>query len=205
MFGATQNHFIMPQNQIAGSYNANLQNANNGVTVIINIFGKKKLKKLRSHLKLKHLTMKKLPLFLILISVMSSCMTPQAVTFSRDEFVRVYDVPGSQNELYLKANAWMVGKFVNAESVIQHNDKEEGAIIGKYLMFGTVATGLYGITTDSRVFSIIDIRVKDNRVRLNIVPENYNATWYTKDKALADMERMAVELEASLRAAAITF
>ena len=42
----------MPQNDIQGSHNSCLQNANNGVTVIINIFSNKKLKKLKSKLKL---------------------------------------------------------------------------------------------------------------------------------------------------------
>lgn len=55
MFGAQhKNQYIMPQNDIQGSYNSCLQNANNSVTYIINIFSNKKLKQLQRKLKLKH-------------------------------------------------------------------------------------------------------------------------------------------------------
>ncbi len=54
------------------------------------------------------------------------------VKFTNDEFVKVYeDLNSSQDDLYLKANEWIVGIFKDAKSVIQDTDKEKG-IEGKY-------------------------------------------------------------------------
>lgn len=152
--------------------------------------------------------MKKLMTIIILAVSLTSCFTLKNATFEKDAFVRVYEnLPGNQDDLYLKANEWMVSAFNNAESVIQHSDKEEGVLIGKYLMFGALTTGMYGI--DSRVFSIIDIRVKDGRARLSIQPDNYTyydtQYAYTKEKALATMEELASSFEKSLKSEKVDF
>lgn len=143
-----------------------------------------------------------------LISIYSilliSCSPAVLIQFNEDEqLVEVFEnLPGTKEHLYLKANAWMIETFNNAESVIQHTDKEEGAIIGRYLMSGelTQATGLG--TVDSRVYAIIDIRVKDGKARIEIKPQGkwtyyqsstiggryYN---YSKEDAMQDMAQLS--------------
>ncbi|WP_107822016.1 DUF4468 domain-containing protein [Mangrovibacterium marinum] len=62
-------------------------------------------------------------------------MSLQQVTVSKSE--QVIEVPGTKDELYVKANEWMVRSFNNAKSVIQFQDKEAGKIMGKYLLHGS--------------------------------------------------------------------
>lgn len=133
-----------------------------------------------------------------LIVGLSSCIATQ-VSFKEDEYLsKVFeDTPGTKDELYLKANRWMVSAFNNAESVIQHNDKQEGAIIGKYLMSGTVSSGYMGVVTDTRVYAIVEIRLKDNKAKIDIKPQG---SWrygemtvydYSKEQAIRDMNQLA--------------
>jgi hypothetical protein len=140
--------------------------------------------------------MKKLLLLSALL--MYSC-SPTLVKFSEDEkFIEIVDVPGPKNELFLKANNWMIETFNSAESVIQHSDKEEGVIIGKYLMYGGVSPGIYGTTVDTRVYAIIDIRVKDDRVRLEVKPQDWyydssgmTVYQFSKQDAVAAINRLS--------------
>lgn len=133
-----------------------------------------------------------------LIVGLSSCIATQ-VSFKEDEYLsKVFeDTPGTKDELYLKANRWMVSAFNNAESVIQHNDKQEGAIIGKYLMSGTISSGYMGVVTDTRVYAIVEIRLKDNKAKIDIKPQG---SWrygemtvydYSKEQAIRDMNQLA--------------
>ena len=75
----------------------------------------------------------------------------------------VLEVSGTKNELFIKANEWMVRSFKDAKSVIQFQDKEAGKIMGKYLMHS------YS-TTDTDVYSLITIEVKDNATKIDIEP-----------------------------------
>lgn len=75
----------------------------------------------------------------------------------------------SQNELYILSNDWMVDAFINANSVIQFTDKEEGAIIGKYYLTGQIIN-IYGSINDQRIYAKIDVRIQDNRVKLEVIP-----------------------------------
>jgi hypothetical protein len=105
---------------------------------------------------------------------------------------------GQREQLYLKANNWMIETFNDAQSVVQHNDKEEGVVIGKYLMSGTVQTSMYG-SADSRIYAIIDIRVKDDKARIEIKPQGqwrYDSSGmtifdYSKDDAVREMQQLA--------------
>jgi hypothetical protein len=56
------------------------------------------------------------------------------------------DLTDNQDELFIKANDWMISMFKDASSVIQFNDKQEGVLIGKYLMSGILntSTSRYG-------------------------------------------------------------
>ena len=78
-------------------------------------------------------------------------------------------------------------------------------------MFGTISAGLYGTTNDSRVFAIIDIRVKDGKARLLIQPQTWRymqgmvGTAYTKEKALADMNALAESFNQALLKSEVKF
>lgn len=145
---------------------------------------------------------------ILLLGVLPSCATMQTVSFTETEYVnKVFeDAPGTKDQLYLKANRWMVTVFNNAESVIQHSDKEEGVIIGKYLMNGEISTGMYGVVNDSRVYAIIDIKVKENKAKIEIRPQG---SWqfdssgltifdYSKEKAIEEMNSLADSFHKSL-------
>jgi len=148
----------------------------------------------------------KLSMLGLVFFILASCAM-QTVTFTESEnYVQVYeDVTGDKNSLYLKANDWMISNFNDATSVIQHSDKEEGVLIGKYLMSGTMQGSRYG-TADSRVYAIIDIRVKDQKARIEIKPigswtydpNGMTIFQYSKDKAKADMKILAESFHQSL-------
>lgn len=144
-----------------------------------------------------------IPIFTVFLL---SCAPPLVQFKEEDNLVQVYeDVTGTKAELYLKANNWMIETFRDAESVIQHNDKEEGVVIGKYLMAGTVQRSNYG-TSDSRVYAIIDIRVKENKARIEIKPQGewrydvsgFTIYSYSKEDAKMEMETLAEKFHSSL-------
>lgn len=146
--------------------------------------------------------------------VLFSC-APALIQFHEDEhLVEIFeDLKASQDELYLKANSWMIETFKDAESVIQHSDKEEGAIIGKYLMSGGLSSGMYGSTVDTRIYAIIDIRVRDDKTRIEIKPQDswhYDASGMTvynfsKDDAKREMVRLAESFYNSIMKESVDF
>jgi hypothetical protein len=145
--------------------------------------------------------------------ILFSC-APALIQFHEDEhLVEIYDeLNATQDELYLKANSWMIESFKDAESVIQHSDKDEGAIIGKYLMAGGVSTSMYG-SVDTRIYAIIDIRVKDNRAKIEIKPQeswHYDASGMTvynfsKEDAQREMVRLAQSFFDSIHKETVEF
>ena len=110
-------------------------------------------------------------LIVIFLLPLYSCSIPTLIHFTEDEkYISVFDVPGTQNELFLKANSWMIGIFKDPRNIIQHSDKEEGVLIGKYLLVSFPMTMSY---TGADVYGIIDIRVKDGKARLEIKPMDF--------------------------------
>lgn len=148
---------------------------------------------------------------LLIALVLPSCFAQyQTISFSETDRVSMIfdDLNGTQTELYIKANDWMVSTFVDATSVIQFSDKESGVLMGKYLLNGEVRSAGY-MTIDTRVYAKIDIRVKDNKAKIEIEPIGswqydpsgrtiYN---YSKMDALLDMSALAQSLESRLRQA----
>lgn len=104
----------------------------------------------------------------------------------------------------------MIATFNNAKSIIQHQDKEDGAIIGKYLMNHTEMARYGGGVNTYDVYAIIDIRVRDNKARINIKPQS---EWtmvssdmlanvsYTKQRAINDMKALSESFHASMQKA----
>jgi hypothetical protein len=151
-------------------------------------------------------------IFLVLMAAgLSSCFAPGLVTFNDDDFVEVYEIPGTKDELFLKANEWMVSIFNDAKSVIQHSDKEEGVIIGKYLMVSADEnSGLYNKTVKADVFAVIDIRVREGRCRLAVQPLDYYY-WegfgisYSKERAADEIAMLTNSFREKLETKKIEF
>jgi hypothetical protein len=154
----------------------------------------------------------KLLSFVLALVIFTSCaMSYQAIKFDQPYSKVFEDLPGNKNQLFVKANEWMIKTFISAQSVIQYSDKEEGALIGKYLLHGTEGYGSYAI--DTRIFAKIDIRIKDNKAMITIEPLsewNYDSSGmtifnYSKEKALADIDVLSSSLQAALLAKTIEF
>jgi hypothetical protein len=141
--------------------------------------------------------------------MLNSCgISIQALSFEDEPIVMVFDdISGTKSKLFVKANEWMVSIFKDATSVIEFSDKEEGVIIGKYLMYGTFGT------IDTRVYSKIDIRVKDDRARISILPigswkyDKSGMTIYTysKEKAVEDITALIKHFYSAMKAEQIEF
>lgn len=156
--------------------------------------------------------MKKLILFTTLfasIFIITSCaMSYQTISFAEDEAViNVFDsLDATKNDLFVRANDWMVSTFSDATSVIEYSDKEAGTIIGKYLLSGVVKVGAYGSSVDTRVYAKIDIRVKDNKAKVTISPlgdwtydpSGFTIYKYSKEQAKIDMNALAESLRIRL-------
>lgn len=151
--------------------------------------------------------------YLILLLLFTGCAAYQKISYS-EPFSKVYeDLPGDRNQLFVKANEWMIKTFTSAESVVEFSDKEEGVLMGKYLMFGETRTGMYGVSSDTRVYAKIDIRIKDQRAMLTIEPmgewyydpSGFSIYKFGKDQCLQEMERLSESLHTSLMAKQIDF
>jgi len=107
---------------------------------------------------------------------------------------KIVQLEASKNELYIRANKWMVTNFNNAKSVIQFSDKEGGVVTGKYLM------GEYSLFNDSTgskkkdVFALITIDVKNNAAKISIVPEQFQYFQQSNSKT-DDLTEGQVELQ----------
>jgi len=149
--------------------------------------------------------MKKLFFFGIVIIViisMQSCAMNQYLTST--EKSNVVNVEGkTKNELYIRANTWMVETFNNAESVIQFSDKENGIVTGKYIM----TTIITSTTTSHGVYSMIKIQVKDGAARITITPQSYQnnanvfagGVGYSLEKMNADIDELIKDFTISIK------
>lgn len=160
--------------------------------------------------------MKKSVFLVSLLFLITACVTPKMIAIEQPAVKVITDLEGNQDDLFVKSNDWMISMFVDASSVIQFSDKEEGVLIGKYLMSGTTKTGysFYSSNTvDTRVYAKIDIRVRDNRARISIEPMNswrydesgltiYN---YSKEDFYNDMDKLMLSFENALKSDRIEF
>lgn len=128
-----------------------------------------------------------------------------------DPIIKVYDAKGTKDELFVKANRWMVTVFKDARSVIQFSDKEQGTLIGKYLLRISPYNPYYA---EQPIYAVIEITVKDEKARISIKPDNYAYTkanygvayWngtqesslYSQELALADIEALCESFNRSL-------
>ena len=143
-------------------------------------------------------------LSLILISVMvfQSCGSVKIIESKTSEKVINLDNK-SQDDLYVRANTWMVEKFNNAESVIQFSDKPNGIVTGKYLLSSKGISGSGMSANWKNVYAVIKIQVKDNGAKITITPDNFgtysmNAQAYTAEQAKADIDLLINDFAESI-------
>lgn len=86
-------------------------------------------------------------------------------------FSEIIVIPGkTKDDLFVKANSWMVDTFVKADSVVEYSDKQAGLIKGKYVTDTT--DGMYLM----RIKSVITIEVKDGKARVSLSNPMQKAT-----------------------------
>ena len=149
-------------------------------------------------------------IFFIALSFVSCKATQMMVTFD-NPVIKVYDAKGTKDELFVKANRWMVTVFKDARSVVQFSDKGQGTLIGKYLLRVSPYNPYYA---EQPIYAVIEITVKDEKARISIKPDNYSYTkanygvayWngtqdsslYSKELALAEIEALCESFHRSL-------
>lgn len=157
--------------------------------------------------------MKKILSFAILLMLFTSCSTMRLAKFSEPS-VKIYeDVSGTKNDLFVKSNEWLIRNFKDATSVIEFSDKEEGVLIGKYLLSGSLVPGIYGTSTDTRIYAKIDIRVKDSKARISIEPigewkydpSGLTIYTYSPEDAQSDINVLMSSFHSALKAQKIDF
>jgi hypothetical protein len=109
----------------------------------------------------------------------------------------------TQNDMYIKANNWMVDNFNNAESVIQFADKESGTVSGRYLLGTITGSSKYGPARHA--YATIKIKVKDGATKITITPESFTYakdnmyTLYTEENAQRDINSLMISYENSMQ------
>ena len=145
-----------------------------------------------------------------------SCGTIKTITVQEPKETIIEYLDGTQAELFVKANEWLVSTFKDASSVIEFSDKESGALIGKCLMFGArdATFTIYGsVENDNRVYAKIDIRVRANRAKISINPvsswrydpSGWTIYGYGADDFYNDADRMIISFEDAMRKENIDF
>lgn len=138
---------------------------------------------------------------LILIPILASCYSIKTEQIIIDPVITNVEVENSKSELYVKANTWMVESFNNAKSVIQFSDKENGIVIGKYLMKSySYTTSTNYNTEDKEVYAIIKIQVKENATKMTVTPQPFeirvaeftkNEYGYSRKQAVQDINELS--------------
>lgn len=141
-----------------------------------------------------------LPALTVLFLNLQSCAIITTESKPVSKIVNIENA--TKNELYVRANNWMVTAFNNAESVIQFTDKETGTITGKYLLGTITQANQYGPA--NRAFAIIQIQVKDGASKITITPESFRYakgnpyTLYTGEKATEDINSVIISFEKAI-------
>lgn len=142
--------------------------------------------------------------YLLVAVVLLSCQSVQYIPVSIDPVEKTFEVIGNKNDLYVRANNWMVETFKSSKSVIQFSDKEEGLVTGKYILKTFYSFDAYGQKFESGVLNaIIKIQVKDNASKITIMPDDFQEVHssrnkdyrYTKVNAIEDANKLIVSYQ----------
>jgi hypothetical protein len=165
--------------------------------------------------------MKNLTIILLAcLTLLTSCFTTKLIPVSFPEpIVKIYDVNGTKDELFINANRWMISTFKDARSIIQYSDKTEGILIGKYLLFYKPAvppSAYIGEIPEVTIYAIIELTVKDNKARISISPDSWNdrqyndgysepESMYSKEKAISDINNLCESFNKGVQAEKVEF
>ncbi len=147
--------------------------------------------------------MRKIFLFAFLGILLHSCMGLQGVPVTMEPIEHQFQVDKNKDDLYVSANNWMVENFNDAKSVIQFTDKEAGVVTGKYLLKSSYNYEGY-TATETDIFAIIKIQVKDGASKITITPDNFNSVsssmvdpkyQYTKEMAETQVKHLIASYE----------
>ena len=119
---------------------------------------------------------------LVVFCILTSCASTnykEIDEYDLDPITQVVEVPDvGSNDLYVRANTWMVDVFKSSEGVIQFSDKDAGVIKGK---FSTLIDGQgLNATKTYQVNITITIEVKDGKTRIQLEPDYYSIHVYNK-------------------------
>lgn len=117
--------------------------------------------------------MKKTILFILMIIIASCGEAYKATAVSTPPISESFELEGTKNDLYVRANNWLVESFGSAKAVREFSDKEEGVISGKYLV-GTVYSKTGRAINETPVNAVVRIQVKDGAAKLTLTPSPYN-------------------------------
>lgn len=135
----------------------------------------------------------------IIVLFLASCSTIVTESIPVSKVVKIPDT--GKDELYIRANNWMVQTFNNAESVIQFSDKEAGTLSGRYLL-GRVMH--QDVRPNDFAFAVIKIDTKEEAARITITPESFsyiqgNAyTLYTQEDMQRDVADLITRFETAM-------
>lgn len=151
--------------------------------------------------------MKKSLLKILCLTVFIALHSCAVITVPENPVSTVVELPDTPKEdLYVKANNWMVSAFNNAESVIQFSDKDAGQITGRYMLGMITAASQYGPA--NYAYAIINIKVKDGASKITVTPQEWRYakgnmyTLYNEEKMNEDIASLISDFEKSMKAEA---
>ena len=143
--------------------------------------------------------MKKILLLPLVLAFVSCGVMGKQTVSELPASKKVIEVDGTKNELYVKANSWMVENFKSAKSVIQFSDKESGTVMGKYFLAPIANANEYGPSQNA--FAIIKILVKEDAAKIEITPDKVNYmkgnmfNLYNEEEAKSSIDGLLVSFE----------
>jgi hypothetical protein len=91
---------------------------------------------------------------------------------------KVIDLPDlNKDEIYKRSLTYFTYNYVNGESVIQIDKKEDGLIVGKGIYINA-HVGVSLVTTKIDTWHILRVDIKDNKVRVMLTLTEYRQTIY---------------------------
>lgn len=116
--------------------------------------------------------MKRITIISFTLLLFISCGTSQKSLVHINPIIKSFEINGDKNDLYVRANNWMVETFKSAKSVIQFTDKESGTVSGRYLFKESMQVQGF-VNTPYDIYAIIKLQVKDNAARITVSPEDF--------------------------------
>ena len=133
---------------------------------------------------------------LLTIFFLSSCASFKTFSFTdEDEIMDVFgNLNKTQSQLFIKSQEWLIKNFHQADHIIQFSDKEDGVMMGRYLLTSIPTYNLQGEIISSRdIYAVIDIRVKDDKARISVLPQG-NVSYRGNENTIKDQTEDQINL-----------